>query len=332
MMRHADARPPQRPPDPHRRARPRSGIHQPPIAAPWPFPAAGQPADPIPPGTLGDALARATATLRAADVPTPGLDALLLLCHATALDKATVLAHPERSLEGSVAGSFETILRRRAAREPLAYLLGHREFFGRDFLVTPAVLVPRPETELLVELALDALDRSLPSGLAALDVGTGCGAVAVTLAAERPPLQLLATDRALDALALARQNAVRHHAERAVHLVAADLLAGLRGPFSLVVANLPYVPTAAIDQLMPEVARAEPRLALDGGPDGLVLIRRLIAQVRSRLAPGGLLLLEHGHDQGPPSRAAARGVFPHADVATFRDLAGHERVLRVECR
>ncbi|HLH21092.1 MAG TPA: peptide chain release factor N(5)-glutamine methyltransferase [Chloroflexota bacterium] len=296
------------------------------------------PATPAPPlvldATLPDgvtvdaALSWAKRALRAAAVPSPALDALLLLAATLHASKASLLAHPERALTGAEAGQYAAWVARRAQRVPLAYLLGTREFYGRDFLVTPDVLVPRPETELLIEIALDHLRGQAAPGWAA-DLGTGSGALAVTLAAERPGLRLVATDRSPAALAVAATNAARHAVADRVSLLAADLLGGVVGPLGLVVANLPYIPTAAIDALMPEVARHEPRLALDGGPDGLALNRRLLAEAATRLAPGGLLLLEIGNDQGAALRAEAARRLPGADVAVVTDLAGHDRVLRV---
>ena len=279
--------------------------------------------------TAGAVLTVATTVLRHAGVPSPDLDALLLLAEATGASKATVLAHPERPLDEVPATRYADLVRRRAERVPLAYLLGRREFYGRELVVSPSVLVPRPETELLVDLALEYLRGREPTETWAADVGTGSGVLAVTLAAERPGLRLLATDCSQAALAVAQANAVRHGVADRVSLVCADLLAGSGGRFALIVANLPYIPTAAVDCLMPEVARHEPRLALDGGPDGLDLNRRLLAQARSRLAPNGLLLLEMGHDQGVALRAEAARLLPTADVAVVRDLAGCDRVLRV---
>ncbi|HZR98062.1 MAG TPA: peptide chain release factor N(5)-glutamine methyltransferase [Chloroflexota bacterium] len=277
--------------------------------------------------TTGAALASATRALRAAGVPLPELDALLLAAHALGLGKASLLAHPERALTAAEAARLDALVTRRADRVPLAYLLGEREFYGRDFRVTPDVLVPRPETELLVEVAMEWLRERPATGWAA-DVGTGSGTLAVTLAAERPGLRVVATDRSPAALAVAAVNAARHAVAARTHLVCTDLLGGVAGPLGLVVANLPYIPSDAIAGLMLEVARHEPRLALDGGPDGLAPIRRLLAQAPARLAPGGLLLLEIGGDQGPAVRAEAARLLPGADIAVLKDLAGHDRVLR----
>jgi release factor glutamine methyltransferase len=283
------------------------------------------------PRTIGAALADATAVLRAADVPGARLDALLLLGAVADATRAELLAHPERALDPTQRAAFDALVARRVAREPLAYILGQREFYGRDFLVSPAVLVPRPETELLVELSLAYLrTREQPCGV--VDVGTGSGAVAVTLAAECPALRILALDRSAAALAVARANALRWQVALRVRLLQGDLLGAVRGPLALIVANLPYIPSAAMGALMPEVARHEPRLALDGGVDGLAPNRRLLAEAATQLVDGGLLLLEMGADQAAPLVAAAHGVFGGADIAVERDLAGCDRVLRVRRR
>jgi release factor glutamine methyltransferase len=295
------------------------------------------PTSPPAPRTVGSALADATATLRAAGVPGPRLDALLLLGHVLGASKPDLLAHPERPLDAFQDDALSALVGRRAAREPLAHILGAREFYGRDFRVTPAVLVPRPETELLVEQSLEWLraspratdDRAAPLGV---DVGAGSGAIAVSLAAEQPGLRILAVDRSSAALAVARENAARHGVAERVALLQGDLLAAVRGSLPLIVANLPYVPTGAIDGLMPEVARHEPRQALDGGLDGLELNRRLLAEAEARLAAPGLLLLEMGEEQAQALREQVRRIFPTAEVAVLKDLAGHDRVLRVERR
>jgi release factor glutamine methyltransferase len=285
-------------------------------------------AAPIAGATVGIALNWATAVLRESGVLSPNLDALLLLAAVLETNKATLLAHPERPLTAHEAEWFAEHVARRTERVPLAYLLGAREFYGRDFLVTPDVLVPRPETELLVELALEHC-RQQPTVEWAADVGTGSGALAVTLGTERPGLRIVATDRSPAALAVAATNAARHAVAGQLHLVCTDLLGGVSGRLGLIVANLPYVPSTTIASLMPEVARYEPRLALDGGPDGLALNRRLLAEAAYRLTPGGLLLLEMGSDQGAALRAEALRCFPGADVAILPDLAGLDRVVRV---
>jgi release factor glutamine methyltransferase len=280
--------------------------------------------------SVGGALARAAAVLKEAGVPSPELDALLLLTEELRTTKASVLAHPERMLSERETAGYERLIDSRQERMPFAYIVGHREFYGREFCVGLNLLIPRPETELLVEVALDYLRRQATLCKWAADVGTGTGVLAITLAAEHPTLCIVATDRSKSALEVSYWNALRLGVQHAVFTVQTDLLAGVKGPLGIVVANLPYIPTNEIDGLMPEVSRYEPRLALDGGPDGLALNRRLLAQAATRLAPGGLLLLEMDSDQGPDLRAEAERLLPNADLAIVKDLAGHDRVLRVQ--
>lgn len=281
--------------------------------------------------SVGGVLDEACTALRRAGVDAPMLDAQLLLARALGASRTALLTHPERLLGADERAVYAALVGRRVAREPLGYILGEREFYGRRFRITPDVLVPRPESELLIELALEWLRAGRSPGWC-VDVGTGSGALAVTLAAEVVPGPVLAVDRDVAALRVAADNAREHDVAARVQPVAANLLTGLRGPFSLVVANLPYIPTADIAGLMPEVAQHEPHLALDGGADGLCLIRGLLSQLAPRLCDGGLALLELGQDQALDARASARAALPSADVSVVRDLAGHERVLRLARR
>jgi release factor glutamine methyltransferase len=282
--------------------------------------------------TVGAALERATQVLQAAGIDSARLDALLLLAAVLSTTKTELLAHPERPLEAAQAAVYLELVARRAAREPLAYILGRREFYGREFVITPQVLVPRPETELLVDLALEHLRRHRLTDGCAADVGAGSGVLAVTLAVEWPALRVVATDLAPALLALVRANAARFGVAHRIWLVCCDLLAGVRGPLDLVVANLPYIPTGRIATLMPEVAWYEPRRALDGGPDGTVPNRRLLAQLPERLAPGGLALLECDEEQAATLQAVASRYLPDAAVTVVKDLTGSDRALRIERR
>ncbi len=227
---------------------------------------------------------------------------------------------PDAPVPTPVAARFLAWLERRAAGEPLEHLSGRCHFWGRDLAVSPAVLVPRPETEFVVAAAL-AL--ALPEEAAVVDVGTGSGAIAVTLAAERPRWRVTAVDRSGAALAVARANA--RALEVAVTFVRADLAGALGGGFHLVAANLPYIPTAALADLPLEVGH-DPRVALDGGDDGLDLVRRLVADLSRLLVPGGWAVLELGEDQADQvaTLAAAAGLGLHRRV---RDVGGCDRVV-----
>lgn len=274
--------------------------------------------------------------LAGAGVDAPALDAELLLAHALRRDRSWVLAHPEYIMtpaEHTLAGQ---LLSRRIQREPLAYILGYQPFFGLDLLVTPAVLIPRPETEELVEHALRWLNQraagrqDILAGLRVVDVGTGSGAIALALASAVPELYIVAVDDSAPALEVARLNACRLGLAERVHFIAGDLLLPLAGPFDLILANLPYIPSAELPTLMPEVSQYEPRRALDGGSDGLEPLRRLLAQARTRLAPGGALMAEIGAEQGSLALAAARDLLPDCPARVEKDLAGRDRILIVE--
>lgn len=241
---------------------------------------------------------------------------------AAVLDRSTawVFAHGDHLLSESDAAQLAGLLARRADGEPIHYLLGEREFFGRMFRVGPGVLIPRPETEHLVEAVL-ALN--LPAGARVVDVGTGSGCIGLTLAAERPDWSIVLTDVSEDALEITESNRSVFQSDNAT-LVRSDLLSGVDGVFDAVVSNPPYV--AADDPHLGQGdLRFEPRTALTDGADGLALIRSLVAQAFDRLAPGGWLWLEHGHDQA----AAVRGLLAAAgfeSIESRTDLAGIERL------
>ncbi|MGM0412180.1 MAG: peptide chain release factor N(5)-glutamine methyltransferase [Pseudomonadota bacterium] len=264
-------------------------------------------------GLLAEAVAGLTATS-----DSPRLDAELLMAEALGRNRTWLRTWPEATVEPATADVFRTLLARRANGEPVAYLLGRTGFHAIDLAVTPATLIPRPETEELVERAL-ALGGERAH---VLDIGTGSGAIALALAAARPNWTVTATDTSEAALAVATANAAERGLDR-VAFHTGDLFAGLAGPWELIVSNPPYV--AADD---PHLAAGdvafEPRTALAAGPDGLDCLRRLAAEGPAHLAPGGWLLVEHGRDQG----AAVRALFTEAglaQVATHRDLAGQER-------
>jgi release factor glutamine methyltransferase len=221
-------------------------------------------------------------------------------------------------------------VRRREGGVPLPYVLGRVEFFGLDFVVTPDVLIPRPETELLVEHALAYLESQafLNSPGAVIDVGTGSGCIAISLAVTLRNLQVTAIDIDAAALKVARSNGLRHGVEDRVHYVLGDLLTPVAGPFKLILSNPPYIAEGEWQDL-PASVRQEPRSALLSGPDGLAAVRRLLDQASSRLAPGGLLLIEIGSEQAHMVQALARAVFPGAQIEIHPDLAGLPRLLTV---
>jgi release factor glutamine methyltransferase len=274
------------------------------------------------------ALAEAVRALENAGVDSPRLDAELLLAHVLEANRAAVLTRPDRRLTPKQLTSYRYLVERRAAREPLAYILGCREFFGLDFAVDPRVLIPRPETELLVEEAL-RLARPKPSPLLA-DVGAGSGAIAVSLAVHLPQATVYALDDSPGALAVTAENARRHGVDARIHCLQGNLLAPLPEPVDLVTANLPYVAAPEWEDLAPEIRHYEPLAALDGGPDGLALIRGLLGAAASHLRLQGAILLEIGAAQGQAVMALAQRHFPSAQIGLRQDYAGLDRLVVVQ--
>jgi release factor glutamine methyltransferase len=279
--------------------------------------------------TVQATLAQAYATLDNQGVESPRLDAELLLATVLAVNRAAILARPDRVLTPKELTRFRTLVTRRGEREPLAYILGHREFYGLEFAVDHRVLIPRPETELLVEHALGICARLGPRPRLA-DVGAGSGAIAVTLAVHLGGAQVYALDKSEGALAMIAGNARRHDVDGRVHCLRSDLLAALPVPVDLITANLPYVTTEEFGSLPPEIRDYEPRAALDGGPDGLALIRRLLRTAGPHLNPGGAILLEIGSSQGAAVAALARRDLPQATVNLIQDYAALDRLIAID--
>ena len=292
-----------------------------------------------------DCLRSGTLLLEQASIETAGLDAECLLAHVLGFPRWRLVTERRRRLTPDEFGRYLTLLQRRERREPLAYLVGTREFWSLALLVSPDVLVPRPETETLVEAALDLLrgdglsprpDSSQspvpsPQSPVVVDLGTGSGAVAIALARELPGATVVATDVSRRALRIARSNAEAHGVTDRITLLRGNLWRALDGrnlggQADVVVSNPPYIPSHVIPTLMPEV-QWEPRQALDGGPDGLQFHRAIISGAPQRLRPGGFVLLEVGEDQA----GAVRGLFERAEhfeaTRVYRDLAGRERVV-----
>jgi release factor glutamine methyltransferase len=281
------------------------------------------------PYPLSKILRHATHTLAAAGCDSPQLDAEVLLAHALDQDRAWLYAHPDYTLSLTQSRAYQSLLDRRARREPVAYLTGHKEFYALDFYVTPHVLIPRPETELLVDRAIQYIE-TLSTSATIADVGTGSGAIAVTLALHLPQAQIIATDTSPAALVVARRNAARHGVASRVFPIQADLLAPLSQRLDLIVANPPYLNRDELCTASPEVAYWEPRAALDGGPDGLAIIRRLLAMASHRLASGAALLVEIGASQGYGVLELACRHFPGASVEIVQDYANRDRLLFVQ--
>ncbi len=303
-----------------------------------------------------DLIEEAAARLAEAGIEDARREALALLSAVLDTPRSHLLAHPEEFAPPGDRERYRAAVTRRAAHEPFAYVVGHKEFFGLDFEVSDVVLIPRPETELLVERAIDtarhlhrvattpvnhapslgaANDETKPSqrgrsrGPLAVDLGTGSGAIAISIAARVGNLRLIAVDSSPEAITVASQNAERHGVADRIDFRCGDLLGVVPEAFDLLLGNLPYIPSGEIDQLMPEVSRYEPRSALDGGPDGALLTRRALWQVANRAKAPLVMLFEIGDGQGPELERYAAHLFPDAKVKVERDIAGRERLLSI---
>jgi release factor glutamine methyltransferase len=276
--------------------------------------------------TIGELLKNLVSRLQQTS-ETASLEAQVLIAHVMNQSRAWVLAHTEAIVDPACYQRVIQAADRLQQGEPLPYIIGHWEFYGMDFELTPAVLIPRPETELLVERAIHWLQPH-PSRRKAVDVGTGSGCLGLSLARHVADLQLLMTDISPEALQIARRNADKHGLSHNIKFRQADLLSGIDQPFDLICANLPYIPTSMLAQL--PIARQEPQLALDGGPDGTRLIVRLLEQAGKLLVSGGLLLMEIEASQGEAVKSMAKENFPLSSVKLLQDLAGRDRCVEIQ--
>jgi release factor glutamine methyltransferase len=251
----------------------------------------------------------------------------VLLSHVLGRPRTWVLSHPEAELSPEEMAALQDSLARLEKGEPLPYVLGRWEFYGLEFEVTPATLIPRPETELLVETALGWLHRH-PERRLAVDIGTGSGCIAITLAVHLHDLQITSTDVSLPAMQTARTNAWKHGVAHRTRFILSDLFPPTRQRYDLVCANLPYIPSQKLPHL--DVSRREPALALNGGQDGLDTIRRFLQSAPARVQPGGLVLVEIEASQGDIAREVAQTAFPTADVQVHPDLAGRDRLVTIQ--
>ncbi|WP_066634054.1 peptide chain release factor N(5)-glutamine methyltransferase [Desulfolucanica intricata] len=280
---------------------------------------------------IREALARAGAFLTASCTGLPALDAEVLMMHLLGTDRTGLYLNFDQLLTDEQVEKYRNLIERRSQGEPVAYLTGHKEFMGLDFTVSPAVLVPRPETELLVEKALKLLPEQPGKTLIAVDVGTGSGAIAVSLAKLNAHLEVYAVDYSTEALSVARQNAVSHGVDGRIHYYHGDLLTPLiglelNGRVDLIAANLPYIPSSDMPGLPVDVRLYEPHLALDGGRDGLDLYRRLLPVAGEFLRTGGHLLMEIGPGQGDVLSRELAGL-GWGGIEVLPDYTGRERLV-----
>ena len=272
--------------------------------------------------SLAQAQANVRAALRDANIDTADMDARLLLEAATGLDRVAIMMAPETQLSAEQAAQLRMLTERRLLNEPMAYILGRREFRSLEFLTPPGVLIPRPDTETLIEAALEAA----PDARSILDMGVGSGCILLSLLHARPEAEGWGVDQSAVALRTTAENARRLGLSQRAHLIASDWGAALDRRFDLVVSNPPYIPAADVETLAPDVKDFEPRAALDGGADGLSAYRIIAGQLPRLLAPGGVAALEIGWDQ---SEAVGRllTLAGLRDVRVRKDLAGRDRVV-----
>jgi release factor glutamine methyltransferase len=297
------------------------------------------------PRTVREATGLGTARLQESGSETPRLDAELLLGHILGVERSALAAHPEAPLGRGQAEAFEAFLLRRSSGEPVAYIRGLKEFYGAALVVDRRVLIPRPETETIIELALERIRSALTSSprpakaapYLVWDVGTGSGAIAVAIGRELrrrrygDAVRFHLSDLSEEAMAVATINVVAHGLADLVTFAEGDLCDALPSPrpVDLLVANLPYIPAGIVPEL-PIAASFEPVVALDGGPDGLAHIRRLLPQLPAAVALGGAAMLEIGSDQADALAVAVEGSLPHWSCRVYPDLGGHPRVVVLE--
>ncbi len=283
--------------------------------------------------TISGLLRWATGYFEEKGIDSPRTTAEVLLAHGLKLERIDLYLRHDQPLNADELAAFKVLVKRRLSREPVAYITGRKEFWSLDLAVSPSVLIPRPETECLVEAVLDSASRMGAGGpLRILDLGTGSGAIALALASQRPSDWIVASDRSPAALEVARENASAHGLDHRIRFVAADWLTGFstrRSRFDIIVSNPPYIDTRVLDGLEPEIRRHEPRLALDGDAGGLRHLRRILDEAPGHLVPGGRLFLEMGFDQRQPLAAAIEGVGRYRDVEFIKDYSDTYRVVRL---
>ena len=278
--------------------------------------------------SIRGALSWGTQVLREAGIENERLDTEVLLRQALDMEKEQLYMNTEAQMSARQEARFRQLLRRRSRREPVAYITGHKEFWSLDFVVTPAVLIPRPETELLVEVVLQHVGKT--ASVQILDLGTGSGAISVCLAKETPAATIVAVDISPVALEVARVNARRHGVTSRIRFLSGDLftpIKPLQETFDVIVSNPPYIRTSELSGLTPEISEWEPMTALDGGADGLSAYRRIIREAQEYLAPGGVMALEIGADMGSAVAELFACSGGYGLPRVYRDYSGKDRVI-----
>jgi release factor glutamine methyltransferase len=275
--------------------------------------------------TLRQAIKKAEHTLSSADIDDALLESEVLLMHTLTIDRAKLYTDIDSELTPQQYNNFSALVQRRLNGEPSAYITGNREFYGLDFFVNHDVLIPRPETELLVEKTIEI--ASTRSYKTIVDAGTGSGVVAICLALNLPDAVIYATDISASALEVALVNCRKHNVEDRIRMLQGNLLEPLPEPVDMIVGNLPYVTDTDMEQV--NTAGHEPKIALHGGRDGLEFIIAIVGQSVSKLLRGGSILLEVGRGQRQAAARQLKGIYPYGEIAIFRDLAGIERVVRL---
>jgi len=280
---------------------------------------------------LREALQSTTQTLCRAGIADASVEAELLLGYALGMSKTQIYTEPERSLTSVETEHLRHLVRRRLDHEPAAYILGHCEFYGIDFYIDHHTFIPRPETELLVEKAVELAQRISHQGeqITIVDIGTGCGAIAVSLALALSQAKIYATDVSAAALQVAEINCRRHGVNSQVKLLQGNLLEPLPQPVDMIVANLPYIKGCEFKDLSPEIRDYEPTMALAGGEDGLDRIKQMLEQMPGKLSYGACFLLEVGQGQGEMVISLIKSYFPEVSIELISDLGGIERVVKV---
>jgi release factor glutamine methyltransferase len=285
---------------------------------------------------LRETLQSATKTLRRAGIADASAEAELLLGHVLGMSKTQLYTEPEKILTSAETEHLCHLVQRRLDHEPAAYILGHCEFYGIDFYIDYHTFIPRPETELLVEKAVELVQRISHGGeqITIADVGTGCGAIAISLALALPQAKIYATDISASALQVAEVNCRRHGVNSQVQLLRGNLLEPLPQPVGMIVANLPYIKDCEFRDLNPEIRDYEPTMALAGGEDGLDKVQQMLEQMPGKLSThrsgcSACFLLEIGHGQGEMVTSLVKSYFPQASIELISDLGGIERVVKV---